>query len=308
VIALAACSGDENEGTPALPPDGPLGEGGTLVWVIADPVDGVDPLTARSRSEQLVTRQIHEPLAASLRGPFEDTRRVPGLARTVRPNRDATIWTVRLRSGVRFQDGTPFNADAVLANAMRWATTPEGQALVPGLVDAFAPRFDVVRFILSEPDRSFADRLASPRLGIVSPAALSPSSGTAADFLERSVDTGTGPFELREHTPDRQLLAQNTSWWGTAGDIELGPALEQIEFRTETAASVRLALLDAGDAQLADELEDEQADLAASDPLLTTLPGAGGTWLGLERSVRGVESGREIPSLSAAWLTDLTMG
>ena len=307
-LVLASCGDDENEGTQALSPEGPLGEGGTLVWAVADRVESVDPLGARTRAEQLLTRQVHEPLAASLTGPFEDTRRVAGLARSVRPNGDATIWTVRLRTGVRFQDGTPFNADAVLANAERWLTTPAGRALLPGLVDAFAPRFDVVRFILTAADPSFGKRLDSPRLGIVSPTALRPRSGIAASFAERALGTGTGPFELRERSADRQLLARNTAWWGTTGEADLGPALEQIEFRAEPDQSVRLALLDAGEAQLADELDREHAELALADPLLNALPGPSGTWLGLDRSVRGVESAREIPSLSGAWLTDVTTG
>jgi ABC-type transport system substrate-binding protein len=306
-LVLASCGGDDNEGTPALSPAGPLGEGGTLVWTVADRIEGVDPLGAMTRAEQLLTRQVHEPLAGSLSGPFEDTRRVAGLARSARPNGDATIWTLRLRTGVRFQDGTPFNADAVVANAERWLTTRAGRALLPGLVDAFAPRFDVVRFILAGADRSFGERLESARLGIVSPAALRPSSGIAASYAERALGTGTGPFELRERSADRQLLARNTAWWGTVSGTDLGPALEQIEFRAEPDPSVRLALLDAGEAQLADELDREQAELALADPLLNALPGAGGTWLGLERSVRGVGSARDISSLSAAWLTDVTV-
>jgi peptide/nickel transport system substrate-binding protein len=302
-LGLTACGGDE-EGTPALSSGQPLGEGGTLVWMLADPVEETDPLFARSRAEQLVTRQVHEPLIESLSGPYEDARRVPGLARSARQNGDATIWTLRLRTGVRFQDGTPFNADAVVANAQRWLATAAGRRLLPGLVEAFAPRFDVVRFLLAAPDRSFAERLTSPRLGIVAPAALPPGAGTG---LTRALKTGTGPFELRERSSDRQLLARNTSWWGTTSGVDLGPALEQIEFRSEPSPAVRLALLDAGEAQLADELTRKQAEIALADPLLNALPGAGGTWLGLERSVRGVGSAREVPSLSSAWLTDVTV-
>jgi peptide/nickel transport system substrate-binding protein len=305
-VVVAGCGGDEDEGTPALSAGEPLGEGGTLVWTVADSVSTIDPLIAATRSERLVSRQIHEPLLAAVAGPFGDTRRIPGLARSARASGDDTIWTLRLRTGVRFQDGTPFNAEAVVANAERWRTTAAGAAALPGVVDAFAPRPDVVRFILSAPDQAFDERLADPRLGIVSPAALRPSSGTAAEMF-RARQTGTGPFELRESNADRQLLARNTSWWGTAREGGLGPALEQIEFRRESSASVRLALLDAGDVQLADELGADQAEQALADPLLNALRGAGGTWLGLSRAVRGVDSALEIPSLSSAWLANVTV-
>ena len=305
-LALLGCGGGDDEGTPALSAGEPLGEGGTLAWAVADRVATLDPLAAATRAEQLVSRQIHEPLIASLAGPFGDTSRVPGLVRRARPSGDSTIWTLRLRAGVRFQDGTPFNADAVLANVERWRTTPEGRGLLPGLVDAFAPRADIVRFILAAPDRTFDARLGAPELGLVSPRALRPSSGDGAR-LARARRTGTGPFELFERSPDRQLLARNTSWWGATSGAGLGPALDQIEFRAESSPPVRLALLDAGDVQLADELEASQAREALADPLLNALRGQGGTWLGLSRAVRGVDSAREIPSLSGAWLTTVTV-
>jgi peptide/nickel transport system substrate-binding protein len=303
---LAGCAGDENEGTPALSAGEPLGVGGTLVWTVADPIETVDPLLARTRSERLVTRQIHEPLTATVTGPFGDTRRVPGLARGVRSSADDEIWTVRLRAGVQFQDGSPLNADAVLANAVRWQTTVAGSRLVPGLVDAFAPAPDIVRFILAGPDRRFGERLAHPALGIVSREALRPASGVGAE-MTRARQTGTGAFELRESGPNRQLLARNTDWWGAATGSDLGPALEQAEFRVEPSSAVRLALLDAGDIQLADELIEDQANQALADPLLNALPGPGGTWLGLSRAVRGVDSAREIPTLSSVWLTNVTV-
>ena len=303
-LALAGCGGgDASEATPALSAGEPLGEGGELAWAVADRVTSLDPLAATTRAEELLTRQIHEPLIAGLAGPFGDTRRVPGLARRARASGDSTIWTLRLRTGVRFQDGTPFNARAVLANAERWQATTAGREQLPDLVDVFAPRFDVVRFILAAPDRAFDARLGMPQLGIVSPRALPP----LGDGLRRALETGTGPFELRERSSDRQLLARNTSWWGTVGDVDLGPALDQVEFRAEPSAAVRLALLDAGDVQLADELARPQADEALSDPLLSVLRGAPGTWLGLSRSVRGVDSARDIPSLSRAWLTTVTV-
>ena len=300
-FAASGCGGADDEGIPALSAGRPLGVGGSLVWAVADKVRTVDPLLADSRAELLLTRQIHEPLVASVRGPFGDTRRVPGLARSVSSSPDAAIWTVRLRTGVRFQDGTPFNADAVLANASRWEGTATGRELLPGLIDVFAPQPEVVRFILAAPDPEFEQRLAAPQLGIVSPRAI------AGAAVIRGSQTGTGAFELRERSPSRHLLARNTSWWGAAGAADLGPALEQIIFRAESSSAVRLALLDAGDAQLADELTRDQADLALADPLLAALRGPRGGWLGISRAVRGVGSAREIPSLSEAWLTDVTV-
>ncbi len=303
-LLTAGCGGSTDEGTPAISRSGPPGEGGTLVWAVGDRVASADPLEATSRAEQIAARQVNEPLTARVTAPFDPERQVSGLARKSRSSDNDTVWTFKLRTGVRFQDDSPFNAQAVLANATRWQSTAAGRAALPGLLAADAPRPDEVRFVLSASDPAFPRRLASPRLGIVSPDALVPSTGEGA-VLRRSSATGTGPFEIRQRNATLTLLARHTNWWGTVAGVDLGPALDQIELRTETSPSLRLALLDAGDAQLADELEPDQATQAEEDPLLTVLAGPNGTFLGLERSVRGVNSAREIPPLSSAWLTQL---
>ncbi len=304
--SLAGCGGGDDEGTPALSGGGPPGEGGTLVWAVADGVTTADPLGAATRAEQIVTRQVNEPLTARYSGPFDPEQRVPGLASKPRSSGGDTVWTFKLRSGVVFQDRSPFNSAAVLANATRWQTTAAGNAALPNLISVDAPSPGEVRFVLSVPDRSFPKTLADPRLGIVSPEALAPSSGEGA-VLTRPSQTGTGAFEIRERGATRTLLARNTTWWGTAAKIDLGPALDQIELRVTESSSLRLAQLDAGEAQLADELNRRQASQAQSDPLLSVLRGAGDSFLGVERSVRGVESAQEIPSLQSAWLTGVNV-
>ena len=87
------------------------------------------------------------------------------------------------------------------------------------------------------------------------------------------------------------LVARNLSWWGTERD--LGPALDQVEFRTVADPGERLALLVAGDLQAAEALGPEQARESRRHPLLEVLPTGEGEWLGLERSVRGITSGAE---------------
>jgi ABC-type transport system substrate-binding protein len=221
----------------------------------------------------------------------------------VRPSADETVWRALLRPGVRFQDGTPFNASAVLANADRWLAAPAGRRLLGELL-VDAPRPDLVRFILPAPDPGFDLRLASPRLGIVSPRAIAEAAGGPLDF-SRLPESGTGPFELRERSADRLLLAQNTSWWGA--DRELGPGVDQVELRAVPDPEDRLALLLDGTVRVA-ELEPSQLDAVRADPLLAVQrQGEGGT-LGIERSVRGIPPGAPAPSLNAVWLTGIDAG
>jgi peptide/nickel transport system substrate-binding protein len=200
---------------------------------------------------------------------------------------------------VRFQDGTPFNASSVLANVERWRSVPSGRAQLGDLL-VDAPRPDLVRFILPAPDPDFPQRLASPRLGIVSPRAIAAAAGGPLD-ASRLPESGTGPFELRERSRDRLLLARNTSWWGT--ERGLGPGVDQIELRVVPDPQERLALLHDGSVRVA-ELGAEGLRAARQDPLLTVIPDG----LGAERSVRGIPAGEPAPSLNAVWLTGIDGG
>jgi peptide/nickel transport system substrate-binding protein len=297
---IGAGCGDGDGGAAVRGPGVEPGTGDTLVYALAGRAAELDPLLATTRSELLVTRQVHEPLVESLSGPFGDVRGQRGLARSWRPSRDREIWRFELRHRVRFQDGAPFNAAAVLVNVERWRSLPAERALLGELVAADAPRPDLVRFILSRPVGDLPRRLASPRLGIVSPAALRPHSGRDAEL--RQVDrSGTGPFELRERGAGTIVIARNASWWGTPAN--LGPALDQVEFRVVPADPERLALLRRGTVQVADSLPSDAVREIRGEPLLTFVRGGGSGVLGLERSVRGIDSASAIESLSEAWLT-----
>jgi ABC-type transport system substrate-binding protein len=298
LVALAAGCGDE-EGETAGGGAGVSGRG-AITYALADRAGEVDPLLADSRSELLVTRQIHEPLVESLSGPFGDVRRVRGLAIAWRSTANDEIWSFRLRDGIRFQDGTPLNASAVLANVERWRTLPAGRELLPELVAADAPRPDLVRLILGTPAPDLPRRLASPQLAVVSPEALRPRNGLSAR-LARSDRTGTGPFELRERPPGGPIvLARNTAWWGTR--LELGPALDEVEFEVVLGPAERLAMLSQGSVQAADSLDAGAISELRRDPLLTYVR-QGDDVLGIERSVRGIDSATAIEPLSDVWRT-----
>lgn len=299
-LPLAACGGQEESGIAGGLGGARTGEGGQIAFAIASRPGEIDPLMASDRQSLLVSRQIHEPLVEEVTGPFGDMRRVPGLADAYRPSGDRTIWRFELRPRVSFQDGEPFNASAVLANAERWQRLAPGRALLPDLVAVDAPRPGLVHFILDRPDPNFPRRLSAPELGIVSPKAL-PDAGDPSGPLRRETNTGTGPFEIRELEPARVLVVRNVDWWGSR--FELGPALDQIEFPVIGDAADRAQALAAGDVQAADDLNRDGLAQLDRHPLVTHERPAGGPPIGLERSVRGVRFDAGLPLLSGAWLT-----
>jgi peptide/nickel transport system substrate-binding protein len=281
----------------------PAGGGGTLVYALPSVATTLDPLAATGRAAMTVTRQVYEPLIERLNGPYGEAAPRAGLALTARPSRDRTTWTITLRSGIRFQDGTPFNAAAVLANSRRWQTDSAGQGLLPHLFAVDAPRPDEVRFLLDQPVPDLVRRLSSPRLAIVSPRALDPGSGQNASFLPDTPGSGTGAFEAGPSGPGRQMLSRFAGWWGSS--MGLGPSLDGVTFILAPQPSQRLRLLQEGAVQVADPLSSHGLRVAGSDPLLDRVGGPL-SGIGLEGSVRGIDSASAIPVLSSVWLTRLT--
>ena len=300
-LTFAGCGGgdDEVESGPGLPT---AGGGGSLAYAVPELPATLDPLTASGRSAQLVTRQMHEPLIASLSRPYDHGGEEPGLALSAKPSPDRTVWRLPLRSGVRFQDGTPFNAQAVLANGRRWGSSPQGRSLLPGLFAVDAPRPDEVRFQFSRPRPDLPELLSSPRLGIVSPQALAPKSGAEARYRRRAAGSGTGPFRLETKSSGVIAISRDPSWWGTP--LGLGPALDAVSFPAFSAERDRLEALVAGEVEAAEALGEDGLAVVERDPLLRA-GGTGDDASGYEASVRGLDQASAVPVLSAVWLTTI---
>lgn len=279
-----------------MPAAGPIPQpGGTLRIAMAERIETTDPLFATTRAERLVARQVYEPLVSLQSGPFGQTRRLPGVVRSLRSQRRATVWIARLRPGIEFGDGERLDADAVKANAERWVEAEPGRRLLAGLAFVDSPRPGIVRFFLESPQDHFARTLARAELGLIAPRAIAAAGGGEV----RRPQAGAGPFELREREGEKLLLARSASWWGSA--LGLGPGVDQIEVLGEEGAKLRIEQLESGLVQVADAVRAAAID---GNPALATVPGRG-TAIAVERSVRGIGSAVAAQPLADVWLTDL---
>ncbi|MEX2289563.1 MAG: ABC transporter substrate-binding protein [Mycobacteriales bacterium] len=166
----------------------------------------------------------------------------PGLAVSWEA-RSPTEWRFELRRNVRFHDGTPLTAAAVV-ESLRRALSPDADTPGGGVRWLGAPRGleadsssavdeHVVAIALSEPNLRLAEQLANPRTGVQAPGTRAGDGRTAA-----TTPTGTGPFRFSSYTPglDLEVVANPDYWDGP-------PQLASITFRfgAEEKASLLLA-------------------------------------------------------------------
>ena len=220
--------------------------------------------------------------------------------------RDRTTWTVTLRPNVRFQDGTPFNAAAVLANSRRWQTRPCGpERSFRTCSRSTRPRPDEVRFLLDQPvpDLVAAAELSAARDRL----AAGPRSAERAERRASSPDaagSGTGAFEPGPSGPGRQTLSRFAGWWGSP----IGPRARarRRDLRARPAAEPAASPA-AGRARSRSPTRWGRSACAPPDPIRCSTPSADPlSGIGLEGSVRGIDSAQAIPILSSVWLTRLT--
>ncbi|MQW76190.1 ABC transporter substrate-binding protein [Nocardioides sp. dk4132] len=180
---------------------------------------------------------------------------VPQLAEALEPNEAQDEWTLTLRDGVTFSDGTPLDADAVVWSLDRYVEKGGGQAsfLTHAVRRWTAVDARTVRFELSSPWSDFGYLLSTGPGMIVA---------KGSDQGEAFTPIGAGPYEQERYTPQEELLlTAREDYWGGA------PALESLRFFPISAESGRLDVLRNGEADMGYLREAPTAQEALEDGL-----------------------------------------
>lgn len=175
---------------------------------------------------------------------------------------DAMTFTFMLRKGIKFHDGTPFNAAAVKYNFDR-ITNPDNKLKRYGLYKVIAKTEVVdeytVKFTMSEPFGAMLATFAHPAGGIVSPAAAKQGADAPA-FGKKPI--GTGPFKFVEWVPGDHLTVEKfADYWNP----EQGAKVDKFIIKPVVEAGTRINMLQAGDAQFINTVPYAQAKLLAGN-------------------------------------------
>lgn len=238
-----------------------------------------DPITVDPHAANLlVTSRLTQQIFDTLVGRDKNWKPVPWLAESWKQV-SPTAWRFKLREGVRFHDGSPFTADDVVFSVERGlAPTSQMRFALQGVESAKAIDHLNVELRLQEPNPAMLQHLTQFR--IMSRAwAVKYRAEKPQDYKNKE-DTyaarntnGTGPFALKEYTPDvRVVLVKNKDWWGIkAGYFESN--LEEVVMLTIVTAGTRMAALLSGEVDLVIDPPTQDVARLRASPQLKILEG-----------------------------------
>jgi peptide/nickel transport system substrate-binding protein len=207
--------------------------------------------------------------------PDSTGKAVPYLAKSFTPNADFTEWTIALRSGVKFHDGTPLDAVALKLNMDSWRGAPGAPNVGALLPFVFQNVEDVqivdpltVKVVLDTPVADFDMGLYGVgRFGIMAPAQLNAGSDCATKMI------GTGPFKLEEYKQNEATtVVRNPDYWQKGY-----PKVDRIRFVPVPDGAARATQLQGGQLDLMHTSSAQQIDslrsLGSQVKLLEQKPG-----------------------------------
>jgi peptide/nickel transport system substrate-binding protein len=258
--------------TPVPTPASTAIEGGNMVVALDGDMVLADVSLVSDGNSLYVEAQVIEGLVGLKPGTISTV--IPVLAAALPTiGSDGLTYTFKLRTGIKFHDGTPFNATAVKFNYDRWKAYPKGDlqdnayyygAVFGGfgadsnIVSVAAPDDTTVVFTLKAPQSNFLLASTLAVFGIQSPTALQAAKADttpikdnkyAQGLLPQGQDmVGTGPFMFKEWVAgDHITLVKNPSYWDTANAAHL----DQITFKGMGDSTAKLQAAQAGGVDLA---------------------------------------------------------
>jgi peptide/nickel transport system substrate-binding protein len=209
---IAACGGANSTGSSSSGGTSTAAKpGGTIKAGIVTPTAAINPVTVADQGGLDMLGQTGEYLAIS----NSSLQLVPVLAESWSANADSTIWTFKIRQGVKFHNGQALTADDVVYT-YKLQTDPKGSsnalsAFGGALLPSGVQKVDssTVAFHLEAPNGNFPYLCSSDNYNmIILPNNYDPTKWESS-FL------GTGPFKMKSYTPKvGASFVRNEAYWG----------------------------------------------------------------------------------------------
>jgi peptide/nickel transport system substrate-binding protein len=232
-------------------PAGAQGRRGELVAGLSERMLTLDPGNHYSISATSVLRHVYDPLVDVT----NDSKFVPALAESWQAVNNTT-WRFTLRQGVKFHDGSPFNADSVVYSLKR---VRDNSKLIKAFVyqDIEDVRKDGDYTVTVHSKKPFGSLPAHlTMLGMLPPGA----AANEDEFFKKPV--GTGPFRFANWTHgDHVVLTANPGYWKPGI-----PKVEKVTFRFIPELSTRVSALRAGELHVIDRVWPDMVQTLKTSP------------------------------------------
>ena len=266
-LLLSGCASKRDEPATSATDGGGAAVNDTFTFASSSDPTSLDPATASDGESFRVARQIFEGLVGTKPGTADPA---PLLAKSWEADAAGTGYTFALQEGVKFTDGTDFNAAAVCANFDRWynwtglLTTEAGGYYYKSLFQGYktkdtdkavfksceAVSDTSAKITLTRPWVGFVAALSLPSFAMQSPTAMEKYGADKIGGTEEAPEmseygkaypVGTGPFKFTQwKNGDNITLESNADYWGEKGQIN------KIIFRVIADPTARKQALEAG--------------------------------------------------------------
>lgn len=273
-LLVGACGSDDDD--PGASDDGAADDGGsTDSGDAGTPVAGGDlvyaleaetsggwclPESQLAISGVMVANAIYDTLMA----PDENGEIQPMLAESMTSNEDATEWTIKIREGITFHDGSPLDATVVKNNIDAYrgaypARKPQLYIFVFQNIASVEVTDPMTVTVTTATPWQALPWFFAGRVGILAQAQLDNAESCDRDLI------GTGPFMQESWTVNQSFKAvKNPDYWRTDADGNQLPYLDSIEFRPVPDGAQRTNLLESGEVQATHQSGSIQIDAMRS--------------------------------------------
>ncbi|HSB86078.1 MAG TPA: ABC transporter substrate-binding protein [Ilumatobacteraceae bacterium] len=267
-LVLAACGSDKTStSNPTTPGGGSPAEtsAGTTPSTSGQPAEGaeitialgseptsLDPYLVDDGAERAVNDNVYETLLS--RNATGDLQ--PGLATELPTQVDDLTWQFKLREGVKFHDGSPFNADSVVASINRMVKLiadkkTDNDGFYSSITGAEKVDDTTVNIKTAKPDGVLPARMYWLKM-------IAASAETTEDMSD--APNGTGPYKFVSRTVGSDIkLESNADYWGDK------PSIAKVSYEFVAEGGTRLAGLKSGKYDLITNLPPQDVDQAPQE-------------------------------------------
>jgi peptide/nickel transport system substrate-binding protein len=247
--------------------------GGTLAVAQRSEPKTLNPVTATDAPSREVIGRLNADLIHINRGSQQTE---PALAKSWTVSKDGRVFTLKLRRGLRFSDGQPFDADDVVFSFQIYLDdkihSPQRDLLVVGGKPMEVQKVDqyTVRFTLAQPyaaaERIFDSLAILPRHFLDQPYKDGKFAQAWALTSSPTEIAGMGPFRLKEYVPGQKIvLERNPFYWKADRNKNRLPYLDELVFLFVGNEDAQVIRFQAGDTDIINRLSAENYLLLSKD-------------------------------------------